>query len=247
MLRALRFTAKLHFTLAAETAKPIAKLNHLLIQVSSSRLFDEMTKLYQCGEAITAQALLIQYDLFSQLFPQTHALMNSDYPVHALIGLAMESTDKRIQEGKPVTPAFIFAILLWFPLQVCIKEIQERSELPPLSVLEAAMSQVLHQQSQIIMIPKRFSQIIREIWLLQYRFSKRTGKRAFHVLEHTRFRAGYDFLALRALAGDESLELAQWWTTFQDLSEEEQLAMIAALPTASQTHSKKSDSEKTES
>lgn len=229
MLRAVRFTAKLHFTLAAETAKPITKLSHLLLHISGSRLFDEMTKLYQCGEATAAQALLLQYGLFAQLFPQTHALMNSNYPVNALIGLAMESTDKRIQECKPVTPAFVFAILLWFPLQLCVKELQEKSDLPPLPALEAAMSQVIHQQNQIITIPKRFSQVVREIWLLQYRFSRRTGKRAFHVLAHSRFRAAYDFLALRALAGDETIELAEWWTTFQDVSEEEQLAMVAAL------------------
>lgn len=230
MLRAIRFSAKLHFTLAPETAAPLPELSHLIRHVSSSRLFDEMTKLYQCGEAESVQRLLIEHGLFEQLFEQTYQILNNEaYPVKALLAGALESTDARIRDGKPVTPAFLYAILLWFPMLDKAAQLQTDENLPPLSALEKAMTLVITVQNKVIGIPKRFSQVIREIWLLQFRFNKRHGGRAVHLLQHPRFRAAYDFLALRALAGDESIELAQWWTDFQDKDADEQNAMIAAL------------------
>ena len=154
--------------------------------------------------------------------------MDTASPMKALLGIALENTDTRIRDNKPVTPAFIFAVLLWFPMQKRAEELQQ-SGLDPLPALEKAMSVTLSEQCKTISIPKRFSLVMREIWLLQYRFSKRQGNRAFHLLEHPRFRAAYDFLAIRALAGDESMELAQWWTTFRAVSPEERQTMINEL------------------
>ncbi|QRN05112.1 polynucleotide adenylyltransferase PcnB [Legionella sp. MW5194] len=229
MLRAIRFCAKLHFNMAPETSAPLAKLSPLIRHVSGSRLFDEMTKLYQCGESESVQRLLQEHGLFAELFEQTHRLLNSDYPVNALLGIALESTDARIRDSKPVTPAFLFAVLLWFPLKAKAMQLQQEENIPALPALERAMNHVIAEQNKVIAIPKRFTQVMREMWLLQFRFNKRHGGRALNLLEHPRFRAAFDFLALRALAGDESMELAQWWTTFQDAPEDEQTAMIAAL------------------
>jgi poly(A) polymerase len=230
MLRAIRFSAKLHFKLAEETAAPLKQLGGLIRHVSGSRLFDEMTKLYQCGEAEMVQSLLIEYHLFKQLFEQVDVLFDGEYPVRAFIGIALENTDTRMRDNKPVTPAFLFAVLLWFPLLSTAAKLQEEG-MPPLPALEKAMSFVISEQNKIITIPKRYSQVIREIWIMQYRLPRRSGNRAHNLLQHPRFRAAYDFLALRALAGDESMELAQWWTTFQELDEQGQNEMIAALPT----------------
>lgn len=228
MLRAVRFSAKLHFNLAPETEAPFPKISQLITHVSNSRLFDEVTKLYQCGEGKKVQELLVQYGLFEHLFPQTYALFNSEYPLNHLIDIAIENTDNRIRDEKPVSPAFLFAVILWFPMIECSKKLQETG-LHPLPAVDKAMSIVIAEQNKVISIPKRFSQIVREIWLLQYRFAKRLGGRSFNLLQHPRFRAAYDFMALRALAGDESMELAQWWTTFQEVDEEERLNMVALL------------------
>lgn len=228
MLRAIRFSAKLHFDLADDTAAPLLELSPLINGISGSRLFDEMTKLYQCGEAKSVQPLLVQYGLFTRLFPQTHDLMTSQYPVNALLIIALESTDARILENKPVAPAFLFAILLWFPMLARAERFKQEG-MDPLPALEKAMSHVIMEQNRIVTIPKRHTQVMREIWLLQFRFSKRLGGRAFHLLEHPRFRAAYDFLALRALAGDESMELAQWWTIFQEVNLSTQNDMLTAL------------------
>lgn len=228
MLRAIRFSAKLHFDIEPETAAPLLELGELITHVSGSRLFDEMTKLYQCGEGESVQRLLIQYGLFQKLFPQTGALIGSPYPVNAFIIFALESTDSRIRDNKPVTPAFLYAVLLWFPLMNRIAQLKQEG-MEPLPALEKAMSLVVSEQNKIISIPKRFTQVMREIWFLQFRFAKRTGQRAQTLLEHPRFRGAYDFLALRALAGDESMALADWWTTYQDADETERASMIAQL------------------
>ncbi len=229
MLRAIRFSAKLHFTLAEETAAPLKQICGLIRNVSGSRLFDEMTKLYQCGEAETVHRLLDEHGLFFQLFEQVASLLDGDYPVRAFLGIALENTDTRMRDNKPVTPAFLFAVLLWFPLLTMAGKLQKEG-MPPLPALEKAMSHVISEQNKVITIPKRYSQIIREVWIMQYRFPRRSGNRALNLLQHPRFRAAYDFLALRALAGDESMELAQWWTTFQEADEDGQKDMIAALP-----------------
>lgn len=240
MLRAIRFSAKLHFDFAPETAEPLERLSPFIRHVSSSRLFDEMTKLYQCGEAEGVQQLLLKHGLFAQLFEQTHALLNHPtYPVNAFIGIGLENTDKRIRDNKPITPAFVFAVILWFPLLDRAKTLQNDENLPPLPALEKAMSQIIIEQNQVVAIPKRFTQVMREIWLLQFRFPKRLGGRAANLLQHPRFRAAYDFLALRALAGDESMELADWWTTFQEVDPEKQIEMVAAITTPATQGSKK--------
>ena len=231
MLRAIRFSAKLHFDIEPATAAPISVLSELITHISGSRLFDEMTKLYQCGEAESVQRLLVQFGLFHHLFPQTAVLFDTDYPVNALLINALGSTDARIRDQKPITPAFLYAIILWFPLMARLIQLKDEG-MDPLPALEKAMSQVIIEQNKRVTIPKRYTQVMREIWLLQYRFSKRTGHRAYTLLEHPRFRGAYDFLALRALAGDEDIELAEWWTTFQDADEKAQAQMIAALDEA---------------
>lgn len=230
MLRAIRFSAKLHFEIAPETAAPMDELNVLITHISGSRLFDEMTKMYQCGEAESVQCLLVKYGLFHHLFPQAAQLLDGKYPVNALLINALASTDTRIRDNKPVNPAFVYAIILWFPL-LTLKAKLILEGMDPLPALEKAMSQVITEQNKRVTIPKRFTQIMREIWLLQFRFPKRTGHRAYLLLEHPRFRAAYDFLALRALAGDESMELAAWWTTFQEVDITKQTEMVRQLDT----------------
>jgi poly(A) polymerase len=229
MLRAVRFSAKLNFNIEQETAKPIAALSELLCHVSNSRLFDEVVKLYQCGASESVQRLLVHHGLFERLFPQTHALFPSTHPVNALLVMALENTDTRLRDGKPVMPAFLFAVLLWFPLLERAAALQRDEKCDPLPALEQAMALVIMEQNKTTMIPKRHAQIIREMWLLQFRFSKRTGERAHQLLEHPRFRAAYDLLALRALTGDAPMELADWWTSFQEVDETQQKAMIDAL------------------
>lgn len=239
MLRAIRFAAKLQFNIEKDSSDPIYALGDLLLNVSNARLFDEMSKIWSSEAALSAFELLLQYNIFGKLFPLTHASFEKHPNAKKFIEMALENTDARLKEQKPTTPAFVFAVLMWFPMRDLALSLQQENELHPLEAIEQAMGQIFASQARIIGIPRRYTQLIREIWILQYRFHKRVGNKPFMLMEHARFRAAYDFLLLRALADDETVELANWWTLFQDASESTQQEMIDSLNTRNGSTKKK--------
>lgn len=228
ILRVIRFASKLNFTIEDNTQRAISQKSHLLAEVPSSRLFEEVVKLFHTGNAVDTLEKLQNEKIFQYLFPLTAPLLEEDEIVKKLIEYTLESTDARILAKKPVTPAFFFAAFLWPVLIKQTNELQSEG-LPLLAALEKSMNNVLLKQSKHIAIPKRFTQAMREMWLLQLRFPKRFGTRAYKTLEHPRFRAAYDFLLIRTLAGEEESQLADWWTTFQERDEAEQKKMINQL------------------
>jgi len=221
MLRAIRFAAKLDFSIDANTEAPLFKLGDLLEGVPPARLFEEVLKLFLSGHAVKTLALLRQYELFHYLFPQTEVcLKKADDKVSLdFINRALENTDNRVAEGKPVTPAFIFAVFLWQPV-VCLRKKYLERGMSESQTMTAAAEAVMAGQSRRISIPRRFHTPMRDIWHIQDRFLKRAPKRSVRLLTHPRFRAGYDFLLLRAEVGDAENELAQWWTCFYEADEQ---------------------------
>lgn len=231
MLRAVRFAAKLGFRLAPETESPLKTLGSLLREVPPARLFDESLKLFLAGHAVNSYEWLRHYDLFQYLFPATERALAQEHEHFPLVLLrqALENTDARIAEAKPVTPAFLFAALLWEPVRL-EAEAQVQQGLPEPVALQQAASQVVQEQSRHIAIPKRFSVPMREIWDLQPRFVHRRGRRPFSLLAHPRFRAAYDFLLLRAAAGEVAEELGAWWTEFQEANNERKMVLVREAP-----------------
>jgi poly(A) polymerase len=215
MLRAARFAAKLDFTLAEDTAAPIADLAPLLGDVPAARLFDEVLKLFMGGYGGKAFDRMCEYQLLAPMFPSLGRLLKrgDDYS-RRLCELAMESTDRRIAVEKPVTPAFIFAALLWPEVQRLQAEFEQQGD-SPTPALHRAAQVALTEQMQATTIPKRFSMVVKDIWDLQLRLPKRSPKRAEQAFEHRRFRAAYDFLLLREEAGEDLDGLGQWWTEYQ--------------------------------
>lgn len=242
MLRAVRFAAKLNFTIDEETKQPLYEMGDLLENVSSARLFDESVKLFHCGHSNKAYQLLKQFGLFEKLFPQTHQCLDDPHCKTAatLIELTLKNTDARIAHDKPVTPAFIYATLLWHSVGIQTKALQKQG-LPLMAAFETAIDIVMRLQRKKTAIPKRITTTMQEIWILQKRLTRRTGKRPFRVLQHPRFRAGYDFLVLRTQAGEAHTALADWWTKFQTATSEEQKAMTKTK----HTKSRKKKSKKT--
>lgn len=216
MLRAARFAAKLGFLIDEDTARLMPQLADLLLDVPPARLFEEVLKLFLAGTAVQCFERLRQYDLFRILFPDTDACLaheEHDFPL-TLVTHGLENTDRRVAEGLPVTPAFLFAVLLWEPVRRLAEEgVAQGEALGP--AIQQAASEVLQRQAQRIAIPKRFSVPMREIWALQSRFPFTRGKRPRRLLAHPRFRAGYDFLLLRAASGEADPALADWWTQAQ--------------------------------
>ncbi|CAM3490971.1 polynucleotide adenylyltransferase PcnB [Halomonas lysinitropha] len=235
MLRAVRFAAKLDFHLDPATEAPIHDAAPLLLQIPPARLFDEILKLFMAGQGVATFHLLRDYGLFAMLFPEADEAMEEQPWAERLVELALESTDRRIAEDRPVTPAFLFAALLWAPVQQR-QAILEGDGMPPIPALQAASQQVVSRQLQHISIPKRFSLPMRDIWDLQQRLPLRRGKRVFQTREHPRFRAAYDFLLLREGAGELEPGLGDWWTAFQQADEHEQrrlLGKVSADPAGS--------------
>lgn len=227
MLRAMRFAAKLNFRLDPQTAAPIRELAWMLDGVPAARLFDEVNKLFLAGSALRAFELLEEFELVEHLLPPlADALAGaSDDSSRNLVLNGLRGTDERVAADKSVTPTFLFAVLLWPAISslYASKLVRPGTELQEWQ--SAADVVVSHQQSRVA-IPKRFTLPLREIAGLQARLTRRDGRRALRVLDHPRFRAAYDFLLLRAAAGEVEPALAEWWTHIQTLAPEERIALV---------------------
>ncbi|MDA3912620.1 polynucleotide adenylyltransferase PcnB [Oleiagrimonas sp.] len=220
MLRAARLAAKLEFSIDPSASAPFAELAPLLGEAPPARLFDESLKLFMAGYALKSFRMLRRYGLLAPLFPATaRALDAGDQVLLEMIENGMANTDARIAEDKPVTPAFLFAVLLWGEVRE-IKQGMMDEGAPPSLAWQRASHQVVMTQSRHVAIPRRFTHVMEEIWTLQPRFAHRTPKRVFQLLEHPRFRAAYDFLLLRAGESDEMAEMGAWWTRAQEVPED---------------------------
>jgi len=219
MLRAVRFAAKLGFRIHPESEAPIFELASLLGDIPPARLFEEVLKLFHGGCALETFEQLRHYGLFEYLFPMTEESLEHEeggFPL-TFVARALRNTDERVNTGLPVTPAFLFAALLWEPLRERAALLQA-NEMPKMEALQRAADEVISEQVQHIAFPRRFSVQAREIWGLQPRLENR-GKRVKSLIEHPRFRAAYDFLVLRSESGEGGEEAADWWTRYQESDE----------------------------
>jgi poly(A) polymerase len=224
MLRAVRLAAKLGLTIDRKSEEPILRLAPLMQNVPPARLFEEMQKLLLSGHAVETLKSLRAHGLSHGLLPLLDVILEQPLGTR-FIDAALAGTDLRVRADKGVSPAFLFAALLWHEVLATWKASKERGD-RPLPALFDAMDRVLHAQAERIAIPRRFEATMKEIWSLQPRFEQRAGSRPVRLLEHPRFRAAYDFLTLRAASGEVPQALADWWTRFQDVSPEEQQAML---------------------
>ncbi|MCA8234180.1 polynucleotide adenylyltransferase PcnB [Burkholderia cenocepacia] len=212
MLRVVRFAAKLGFEIEPHTREPIHALADLINNVPAARLFDEMLKLLLSGHALACLQRLRKEGLHHGLLPLLDVVLEQPQG-EKFITLALNNTDARVRAGKPVSPGFLFATLLWHDMRQRFEQYTAAGEIP-VPALHRAMDDVLDMQTEKLAIHKRYSADMREIWGLQLRLEKRSGRSAMRLLEHQRFRAGYDFLLLRCESGELDTEVGQWWTDF---------------------------------
>ncbi|MBI4006010.1 MAG: polynucleotide adenylyltransferase PcnB [Gammaproteobacteria bacterium] len=215
MLRAIRLAVKLGFTLHPATEQPITKLDYMLRDIPSARLFEEFMKLFMGGCALATYIQLRRYGLFVYLFPETSQALDEEIDgfTHKLVSNAFNNTDARVKEGKPVTPGFLIAALLWAPM-IRLAESYKSNGLAEMDAIHLASDAVISRQVKNISMPRRFTHMARDIWSLQSRLKHRQGNRPNRLLSHPRLRAAYDFLMLRADSGDNVRESANWWTEF---------------------------------
>ncbi|MDP5135992.1 polynucleotide adenylyltransferase PcnB [Rheinheimera baltica] len=231
ILRAIRFATKLNMQIAPAAAEPIPQLAVMLKNIPPPRLFDELVKLLLAGKAFDNFMLMRDTRVLKQLLPQLDKLLKQEPEGKAfqLATKALQDTDARVAVEKPVTPAFIFAALLWYPVELRSQTLMTDG-LSELDAMNIAMTEVLDDVQRTIAIPKRFTLAMRDIWALQSRLTKRAGRRAFKLLEQPKFRGAFDFLQLRAQAEDGNLtELALWWERFQFADDTDRLQLINQL------------------
>jgi poly(A) polymerase len=230
MLRAARFEAKLGFEIDPQTAEPIGRLRELLGGVPPARLFDEMLKLFLTGHGARSLEVLRRRGLLEQLLPNVDAYLvaHAGGLVERLLMKGLENTDARAAAGRPVTPTFLLALLLYGPIAQIIEA------MPPerwheIAAIAEACERAVRQAQAHLTIPRRFSLGVSEMFALQPRLEHPSGRRALRLLTHPRFRAAYDLLLLRSQLGLASPEMARWWTEVQEVPHEEQGSMADAL------------------
>ncbi len=225
MIRAIRFQVKLGIQLSDALKSAICNQYQTISNVSLARLFDELVKLFHCGNALSAYDLMREVSLFQHIFPQASQEIINNAQFEVFIRNALTSTDQRIANKKSVTPIFLFACFLW-PLAVKKTDHFLRKGMPHYDATNKAANQVFEITRTHLSIPKIVQIGIRNIWLLQFRFTKTHSKKVFFTLEHQRFRAAYDFLLLRKHESDELASLGDWWTHIQTLNRSKQRELI---------------------
>ncbi|AEW44440.1 poly(A) polymerase I [Serratia symbiotica str. 'Cinara cedri'] len=219
MLRAVRFAANLNMQISDETAEPIPQLASLLYEIPPARLFDESIKLLLTGYGYPAYLKLCKYQLFQLLFPIIARYCTPDNTtlLEATLVQTLKNIDHHLQNSIKVTPAFLFASLLWRPLLKYAQELALKNSLSYYEAFTIAINDVLDEQCCVLAIPKRITTLIRDIWQLQLRLTRRKNKNVYKLMEHPQFSAAYDLLTIRAKveSNQETLHLAKWWGEFQ--------------------------------
>src|SRR4051812_14448361 len=224
MLRAARLSAKLGLEIDAKTREPIHGMRHLLENVPQARLFEEILKLLLSGNAVECVRVLRELELHHGLLPLLDTALE-DPEAGPFAMAALRATDERLAADKPVSPAFLLAALLWGQVEKNLKRFESDGH-PTVPALHSAMHEALDQQRDTLAIPRRFDATMKELWLMQPRFLQRGGHRPFRLLEHPRFRAAYDFFALRAESANAPQDIAKWWERFQDATPDQREAML---------------------
>ena len=212
LLRVVRFAAKLNFTIADETRAPIQVMAPLINNVPAARVFDEMLKLLMSGHALACLQQLRKEGLHHGLLPLLDVVLEQPLG-EKFVTLALAGTDQRVRQGKPVSPGFLFAALLWHQVLEKWTAYQAAGEYP-IPALHLAADDVLNAQTDKLALQRKIASDMRDIWAMQPRFDRRVGKSPYKLLEHLRLRAGYDFLLLRCASGEIDAEIGQWWTDF---------------------------------
>ena len=207
MIRAIRFKVKLGATIDSKISKSITNQAHLLANIPAARLYDECIKLFHNENACEIFEQLLKFGLLNYLFPQTEKTL--------FINKTLLNTSKRIKNGKPVTPAFLFAVFLWDAQNIRFNELNKKKNSRIFTMTQAS-EEVISKQTKQVLMPRWLSSRVKDIWLMQYHLENCGLKKAKELIKHPRFRMAYDFLVLRSESINPELsDRAQYWTQLQ--------------------------------
>ena len=229
VIRAARFAAKLAalgFQLEAKTAAALRPALPLLAEVPQSRLFDEMLKLLQTGHAIASIAQLKGLSLSRGIYPLLDLVV--ERAGEPFVQAALQDTDRRVAEGKPVAPSFLLACVLWSDVREGWQRRVARND-APVPALQEAIDEVFDARIGDVSGRGKLGADMREIWMMQPRFERRVAGTARSLVEQPRFRAGFDFMRLRADVGEVDEALADWWQEYSMADEGARDDLIAQV------------------
>lgn len=232
MLRAIRLSAKLQMPIESETEKPFITMGHLLNHIPAARLLDELLKIYRSGRALDAARLLKKHNLFKEIFSFLTLLPTEKerQMTEKMIETTLGNADKRIQEEKSLSSGLLFAAFLWYPLQNQLLKCQETVE-DNSYALNMAIHETLGQSMGILALTRKIKLMIREIWLLQYFFTKKKRRQVYYALQHRYFRNAYHLLNFRIASGEKDLTpLFDWWTQFLSANKAQQAKLLEQKP-----------------
>ena len=243
IVRVLRFAAKLGYGIEPRTEAPIRTMKSLLANVPSSRMFDEMIKLLQTGHSLASLEVLKRYGLDRGVFPILDAhfegIASNDPAREAFkVNRALADTDRRVlRRCKPVAPSFLMACMFWHEVwpRAGRRCASRRRRIRWCPALQQAIDATFEARIGDISGRGKLAADMREIWLMQPRFEKRVGNAPMAMAKQPRFRAAFDFLRLRADAGEGDRELAEWWADFSNADEDQQAALVDGLRHATQS------------
>lgn len=230
LLRAVRLAAKLNFEIHSDTKEPLLRLHHLLWHVHSARLFTEMLKFFFKGYAHRSYQLLMRTNYMRVLFPDVVAFLEKNRHSHYwnLIESALKATDKRYYKNQTLNPGFLLAIFLW-PVVTGLMEEHFEKHKRFFSSLYYSINHVLYLQARTLIIPRRLTNMMRSVWVLQYHLERRRCNRIDRIVQQRFFRAAFDFLELRARAGEPLTEIVRWWRVFHDGNTKQREQLIDEL------------------
>lgn len=217
ILRVIRFASKLNLKIASDLIEPIRTFKDLIPSVSTARLFEEVLKIFHSGSAAIGYKLLQTYGIFEILFPYTSmSFQQNNYPIDKFLNCVFENTDTRVSADKGVTPAFLFAALFWYPICDKAEKTMLESGMPRHVARDKLMEPLFQEQLRVLGVPRRILQVVREILTLQMRMENKPTRRVERILFEPRFRAAFDFLEMRQMAGENLGQVVEWWQSYYE-------------------------------
>ncbi|MEK9896613.1 MAG: polynucleotide adenylyltransferase PcnB, partial [Burkholderiaceae bacterium] len=131
---------------------------------------------------------------------------------HPMVAGVLQDTDRRVAAGKPVAPSYLLACVLWPDVLQARDALDGQGRrLAPIEALSAAADDVFQARVGDVSGRGKLGADMREVWLMQPRLERRLPRSIDGLLAQPRFRAGFDFLRLRAQCGEADPACATWW------------------------------------
>ena len=215
MLRAVRFAAMLGFTIEDATWDALVGQSATVTRAAPPRLYEEVLKLFLCGEGEKGYQLLRRSGLMAALLPGFSDWLDqeSDGFPHAGIGQALDWIDRLVLDGEKVSPQLLLALMFGEYLEEKGEGFR-RSGAPLQQSLDMATAEFLGELSGTVLIPHKIGVQVRDILSNLRRFRKTPGKQPYSFISRPSFAAALCYFRFLCTATGEGMEIYRWWEQY---------------------------------